>query len=292
MKRILIIVAVVLVVVDAAALFIWWSHKRESEGARPAAVLLPETSREPAAALREDHASRRETAPDPQAPGPGRSGGSLGTFRTPGGCKSAAECDTYCSDRAHYDECLAFVGTLDDPKKPPAFGPGAPSPGREPPAPGEEGWAPTGPGGCQGKECEEYCRQPGHEAECRRFAQGERRRIAGNIGETPIEVQECISDRVGGETLEGLLRGEVDIDPRIGRAIEECYQAGSIQVGPKEDKNRYDTPGNCRNTAQCMAHCKKPENKEECLAWEGLPDQFREMLEQQDAGPDLDDDSQ
>lgn len=77
---------------------------------------------------------------------------------TPGQCSTRAACDTYCSDNAHFDECLAFgerVGLLSEEeielaKKVKGFG----------------------PGGCRSRDaCEAFCRDSANEEECLNFVQ-------------------------------------------------------------------------------------------------------------------------
>lgn len=78
----------------------------------------------------------------------------------PGGCR-ARECEAYCNDPAHRDECFAFAKEhgLVPPEEIEAFE-------RIDAKIKESG----GPGGCRGEECHVYCSDPSHFDECAAFA--------------------------------------------------------------------------------------------------------------------------
>lgn len=77
--------------------------------------------------------------------------------QTPGGCKRKAECETYCNDVAHFDECVAFAERA-----------GIISPEEVALAKKFKG---KGPGGCTSREsCEEFCRAPANQEACIVFA--------------------------------------------------------------------------------------------------------------------------
>ena len=83
----------------------------------------------------------------------------------PGGCKSAEECKTYCSEPAHTEECQKFMGQ-------PQPGPAQPGPaGSQGIQPPQGSFGPIqmqGPGGCKSpEECKAYCET--HLEECKNF---------------------------------------------------------------------------------------------------------------------------
>ncbi|MBI2640504.1 MAG: hypothetical protein HYW91_01300 [Candidatus Sungbacteria bacterium] len=76
---------------------------------------------------------------------------------TPGGCQRKNECETYCNDAAHFEECVAFAEKAGMISKEDAEL-----------ARRTKG---TGPGGCKSKaECEAFCRLPANQATCISFA--------------------------------------------------------------------------------------------------------------------------
>lgn len=80
----------------------------------------------------------------------------------PGGCKGKEECEAYCNDFLHQEECIDFsvkAGFMSAEEAEQAK------------QMMQSGFS-AGPGGCQGKEeCEAYCNEPTHQEECIQFAQ-------------------------------------------------------------------------------------------------------------------------
>ena len=75
----------------------------------------------------------------------------------PPACKGKTECDTYCAEPEHLEECLAFAEAA-----------GFISPEDAAMARKTGG---KGPGGCRGEEaCKAYCEDPSHMEECINFA--------------------------------------------------------------------------------------------------------------------------
>ena len=78
----------------------------------------------------------------------------------PGGCKSEAECDAYCNELSHMEECVDFAvknGFMSAEEA------------AQVKKMAEQGIT-AGPGGCQGQEeCEAYCKEPAHMEECMEF---------------------------------------------------------------------------------------------------------------------------
>ncbi len=80
----------------------------------------------------------------------------------PGGCKSKKACEAYCNDLSHMEECVDFAVKA-------GFMP--PEEAAQVKKMAQMGVT-TGPGGCKGKEeCDAYCADPGHRAECIEFGQ-------------------------------------------------------------------------------------------------------------------------
>lgn len=123
---------------------------------------------------------------------------------TPGGCRRRAECEAYCSDTAHFEECVAFGEKA-----------GLMSAQDAEYARKVKG---MGPGGCKSKnECEQYCRDPGHEQECLDFVK------AHDLGEFSGIEQDA---RKAAE-------GEVKIclEKSTCREVIACFQDISARTG-------------------------------------------------------------
>ncbi len=185
--------------------------------------------------------------------------------KMPGGCKSEAQCEAYCSESAHLDECVAFAkenGLLSDEElaEVEKFIPLIKS-GKT-------------PGKCDSKEaCELYCSNEEHIDECIEFADdysvlpddelAQAKKMLGYIksGETPggCKSKESCENYCG--------------DPDH---IDECIAFGEKSgVIPKEELEQIKKilplmksgkmPGGCRGKQQCEAYCDAEEHFEECI---------------------------
>lgn len=80
----------------------------------------------------------------------------------PGGCRGKEECENYCNDFSHQQECMDFAV---------ANGFMSADEAEQAKQMMRSGFS-AGPGGCQGKdECEAFCQDPSHTEECIQFAQ-------------------------------------------------------------------------------------------------------------------------
>ena len=128
--------------------------------------------------------------------------------QTPGGCRRRAECEQYCSDAAHFEECVAFgeqagLMTREDAEL----------------ARKVKG---TGPGGCNSREkCEDFCRDPAHRNECVSFAK--ERGL-----EEFSELEEEERARVEGEV-------KVCIEKPNCKEMVACFQDISARTGEGEE---------------------------------------------------------
>ncbi|MBI2010811.1 MAG: hypothetical protein HYS89_01065 [Candidatus Colwellbacteria bacterium] len=166
---------------------------------------------------------------------------------TPGGCKSKEECESYCSNSEHFDECVAFAEkagfiTAAEAER-------AKQAGR------------TGPGGCQSKEeCETFCNQPENRETCFKFAadhdliepekiqemkEGTEKLKQGiSTGNPGIEI--CLKSSVGPEIIEQIKAGTLTPGPEIGERVRACFEKfdnsgkGSFSSGPSESSGPGD----------------------------------------------------
>lgn len=179
----------------------------------------------------------------------------------PGGCKGKDECEAYCEDTAHIEECVAF----------------AEEHGFIPPEEIEEAKAVIKalkagakmPGNCKRKEdCEKYCDDPAHIDECIAFAEA-----AGFMRPEEVEMVR----KTGGKGP-GNCRGKKECDAYCNNPdnMEACMNfAIEHNLMPPEERGEAQKfleavkkgakPPNCRGKQECDKYCSQPEHAEECI---------------------------
>ncbi|MFY9493394.1 MAG: hypothetical protein WAP55_02885 [Minisyncoccia bacterium] len=181
----------------------------------------------------------------------------------PGGCKNKAQCEVYCDDLDHINECLDFAeasGFLSEEELAEA---------RQAARAMESGARP--PGGCKNKNsCEDYCSDPNNVEEC--FAFAER---AGFIPEEELEMARKMIPLMkagkmpGGcrskEACEAYCEDEANLESCANFAIEAGLMA------PEEAEMFRKTggkgPGGCRGRDGCEDFCNDPANQEACFSF-------------------------
>lgn len=148
-------------------------------------------------------------------------------------CRGQAECDAYCGEPDHLEECLAFAeaaGFMSAEDAAMARKTGG-----------------RGPGGCKGKEtCEQFCKNPANEETCFQFGlehglippedlqrmEEGKRQMQEMLKNVPPEVVTCLEGRLGTEYVEGLRQGtarprdiSADVDACL-RSVPRLFQEG------------------------------------------------------------------
>jgi len=178
----------------------------------------------------------------------------------PPDCRGREECDAYCSEPEHVEECMKFsvaAGFMTQDKAD-AF---TKTGGR-------------GPGGCVGEsECYEFCGNPNNVEVCLDFSVG--------IGERTQEE----ANRIRQEMKEG--RGQPNGGQRYCETEEECREFCSkpenfeqcARMGPGETEGMgagpdypmgpndgpKPGPGGCGTPEECEAFCQSPVNAVDCI---------------------------
>ncbi len=154
---------------------------------------------------------------------------------TPGGCKSKEECEKYCSDPAHRDECINFaekVGLIptDQAEKIKQLG------GK-------------GPGDCNSPEsCKAYCADAAHHDECYKFAvdhgfisaekADEAKKgfvtLRTGLENAPPEVAECLKSTLGPNVISDIQTGKLTPGPEIGERVKGCFEKFGRKGDPTE----------------------------------------------------------
>ncbi len=151
---------------------------------------------------------------------------------SPGGCLNQNECDAYCGDQTHFEECLDFAeaaGFMSEEEAENIRATGG-----------------AGPGDCRSdEECKAYCEDETHREECNTFAIQ-----TGLMSEEEAEmIEQMAMDEFvgpGGCSNENACRSYCDDKTNE----EECLSF----FGGKKDEEIKDfvDPGDCTNEEECM----------------------------------------
>ncbi|MEK7086858.1 MAG: hypothetical protein AAB935_01220 [Patescibacteria group bacterium] len=211
----------------------------------------------------------------------------------PPACRGKEECDVYCGEENHFEECMVFAeaaGFMTAEEAQMARKTGG-----------------KGPGDCRGKEeCEGFCNDPANGEVCFNFAK-EHGLISGDelrqmeegkqqtmeaMGQAPPEVAECLNSALGSEMIEKIKTGTIMPNRQIGEKMEQCFQkmgpppdGSGNEFGPpnegrggsrsfpgqgfpeeKMTPRGFDGgPGGCKTSAECQTFCET--NPEECQSF-------------------------
>lgn len=208
----------------------------------------------------------------------------------PGGCRSKIQCENYCDEPSHINECLDFaekagfipVDELREARKAAkAMSQGIRSPGN-----------------CRGKkQCEQYCSEPSHMEECLNFAEAagfipieeatEARKIMSLMmrGETPggcktkEECEAFCSNPVNQEICFLFFKG-TDLVP-----MEEIKKTEEM-MPPREMMSDFQGPGGCKSPQECMNYCQDATHWAECQEFIGGQDAPNRMMPEIQSAPE------
>ncbi|MEK7209695.1 MAG: hypothetical protein AAB670_02115, partial [Patescibacteria group bacterium] len=145
--------------------------------------------------------------------------------KTPGGCKSKAECEAYCEDEGNIEACANFAleAGFMQPEEVEMF----------------RKTGGKGPGGCKGRDgCEDFCNDPANQEVCFNFASEHGlippeeleqmkegfQQFQQGIESAPPEVADCLKSSLGSETFEKLQSGRGLPGPQMGQAMRACFE--------------------------------------------------------------------
>src|SRR3989338_1620021 len=182
--------------------------------------------------------------------------------RLPGDCRSKSQCDNYCNDPNHLEECITFAegaGLIEEGERQEARKVlAAVKRGVKPPACGRK------------KQCDQYCRTPEHLEECVNFAL--------EAGMMPPEEQEnakmmiaAMKKGVKPPACDG--KEECDEYCGIPEHAEECinFAEAAGMMNAKDAAMARKTggrgPGGCRGQEECEDFCNNPDNLEACFSF-------------------------
>lgn len=188
----------------------------------------------------------------------------------PPACRGKAECDNYCQQEEHFEECAGFAeaaGFMSAEEAQMARKTGG-----------------KGPGGCRGREeCKSFCQNPDNQEACFNFAKDNgmipqeelqrieegKQKLQESFNQAPAEVMDCIKGEVGEVVFEKMISGSV---PQMGSGekVGECFQ--KIMGAPGEGQ-RFPAgqagSGGCQNPEECRIYCQN--NPEECQKFRPNP---------------------
>ena len=147
----------------------------------------------------------------------------------PPNCRGKEECDVYCQQEEHFEECMNFAQaagfmTLKEAEMVRKTG------GK-------------GPGGCKGKEeCETFCNNPDNQETCFNFGKEQglipeedlkmmeegKQKFRESLNQAPPEVMDCLNSAVGSDMMEKIKSGSVMPPREIGDQMRQCFE----KMGP------------------------------------------------------------
>ncbi len=173
----------------------------------------------------------------------------------PPACKNKSECDVYCTDVEHMEECITFAqeaGFMDEKEmKESKQVLEAVKKGIKPPP-------------CKGKEaCDKYCSDESHFQECITFAEA-----AGFMSKEELEM----AKKTGGKGPGGC-RGKEECDAfcqkeeNMNTCAEFAMQYGLMKPEEAEmfKKTGGKGPNGCKSKEECETFCNNPDNQQTCM---------------------------
>ena len=144
--------------------------------------------------------------------------------KTPGGCKSKVECETYSEDEANMEVCANFAieAGFMKPEEAEMF----------------RKTGGKGPGGCRGRKCEDFCDDPANQETCFNFASEHGlippeeleqmkegfQQFREGLDSAPPEVSDCLKSSLGSETFDKLQSGQGMPGRQMGEAMRNCFE--------------------------------------------------------------------
>ena len=172
----------------------------------------------------------------------------------PPSCRGKDECDQYCGQEEHFEECTNFAEAA-----------GFMNAEEATMARKTKG---KGPGDCKGKEeCESFCGNPDNQETCFNFAKENgmmpeedlkrmedgKQQFKESLEQSPPEVMDCLNSLVGNEQMEKLKSGVAMPSRDIGEQMRTCFEKmmGDSQGSNKMMSPNQTGPDNCQNPEEC-----------------------------------------
>ncbi len=175
-------------------------------------------------------------------------------------CNGKDECEKYCNEKSHMEECIAFsvaAGFMNEKDAEMARKTGG-----------------KGPGGCTSKDaCEAFCNNPANQETCFSFGrdngmipEGElkkmeegKKQFSESLNQMSPETLNCISNAIGSDNLEKLKNGTMMPPRELGDKMGECFRQMKGIGGPGEGgfipPQGQAGPGGCKTPEECKSYC-------------------------------------
>jgi hypothetical protein len=172
----------------------------------------------------------------------------------PGGCRNKDDCEAYCEDPDHMEECIAFgeaAGFIPpDELKEARMALEAVKKGAKAPP-------------CRGRaECDDYCGKPDHFKECITFAEA-----AGFISKEDAKMARKTGGKgpggCRGRECKTFCEDENNFQVCMDFAVEHGMM--SEEEAEMARKTGGKGPGGCKGREECEAFCQNPANQETCF---------------------------
>ncbi|OGG41709.1 hypothetical protein A3A21_03840 [Candidatus Jorgensenbacteria bacterium RIFCSPLOWO2_01_FULL_45_25b] len=157
-------------------------------------------------------------------------------------CRGKKECDAYCGQPEHLEECLNFAvaaGFMSEEEMVMARKTGG-----------------KGPGGCRGKEeCEAFCENPDNQETCYEFGlehdliseedlemmEDGKAQMQEALEDAPDEVVDCLVLKLGGGVVEQMREGTARPSQKMGETIRACFDELMPRGGEFDDGGGYES---------------------------------------------------
>ncbi len=195
----------------------------------------------------------------------------------PPNCQGKDQCDVYCQQDEHFDECLNF-------------GEAAGFMTAEEAAMARKTRG-KGPGGCKGQEeCEAFCNNPDNQETCFNFGKENglipeadlkqmeegKQRFKESLEQAPPAVLECLNSQVGSDLMEKFKSGAAMPPRDIGDKMKTCFEQfmgppgeGKPGEGGMIPPGGQAGPGGCKSPEECKAYCES--HPDECQNFQPGP---------------------
>ena len=150
----------------------------------------------------------------------------------PPNCKGREECDAYCAESTHIDECIQFsvaAGFMTEKEAEMAKRTGG-----------------KGPGGCVGKEsCDAFCNNPENQKTCMNFARENgmiseeeskrmekgQQKFKDSMRNLPTEVADCMKTALGNDSFGKIKDGQMIPPKDMPEKVDSCFS----KMGPPRE---------------------------------------------------------
>ncbi len=195
----------------------------------------------------------------------------------PPNCKGKEECDVYCSQEYHFEECTNFAeaaGFMTAEEAAMARKTGG-----------------KGPGGCVGKEeCEAFCNNFDNQETCFNFAKDNgmipeedlkqmeqgKQQLQQSLQQAPPVVIDCLQSELGQDMVEKIKSGTAMPPKEISEKMQGCFQkmgqpqgSGGPGEGGMIPPAGQTGPGGCKTAEECQNYCES--HPQECSNLQSPP---------------------